>query len=269
MIGFEVERIKQTELWAAIADTLPLLVVGEDIAKLKTGCDLDPARDVRWIVVALDPSGDHDHGVAVINGAWDKAKVERCAATLGRKVISKGEVTQYDKQLWITWLAPDTAAIALDEGALPFLEEFVDFKASVLRNNNVTRMLDKVDRTAVIWAAGSLMQERSPFDELRLARGERTVASYVSVLLAAKLDARAGVEFMAPDEAERVSKEWRAKLAARQAVLPILAGASISLRGSAIELAAVLDQVGLDALAQWIAGEAERARARRAAPAPN
>src|SRR5260221_2880787 len=86
--GFDATKLKATPLWSKIGTKLVGLGSPHerrDLDELRTLCDLDPFRDLRWVVVAGENPHELDEAVMIVNGAWSEQKLDRCAAAYRMK----------------------------------------------------------------------------------------------------------------------------------------------------------------------------------------
>jgi hypothetical protein len=239
VVGLDVAAFTATPFWRTHGNEL-MSPAKRDLDELKAGCDLDPVRDVRWALLALDGGGEFDHGVMLVGGAFDKAKIDRCLSAMRIPTTRTVDgITQHGK-IWLGWAGPNTLMIAGDDDALPFMGKIAAGKGAP--NPNVARMLARVPSGSTFWVAGELTQAESPAKDFDIVEQDlHAVAAVGSVRMAADLDANLAIEMATAGEAGQLIEEWQKRLGEARQKVPLLSAIKIAVAANTATVSLHLD----------------------------
>lgn len=274
VVGVDATRLKQTAFWKRVSPKLAALAGSEteSFLKLKATCDLDPFRDLRWLLYVADSGNEGkqiDEGVFIINATWTKAKVDACAMIQARdgddeyedseNKIPPGPYTKL-REGWIGWIDANTAAFAFSRRGVPLLDEVIT-GSKTGPNPDLRQQLTRIDSGAVVWMAGvgreGSLDEVDPIntDALEHASGlaaSLTLGTVLDMHITAEQEARHVGELA--KTAAAVDRRLHEKLED----LPFLQSIKTSMEGRSVKIDAHLDAAGVDLLAGLITEGADR-----------
>lgn len=188
-----------------------------ELDKLFSGCGINPARDVRSVLVAMDTAGGatSNRALLVASGTLSENQIASCVgrrmSALGGKLVQQplNGRTEYHADappgrtdVWFAFGSKDVVVVSSSED---FLTEALGKGA---RLSDVPELAALVDRArtegAALWAAGKVAPEVGK--GLQSATGGSVgppAAMFGHVTLTAGLEAQLGVVVSSPDEANK------------------------------------------------------------------
>ncbi len=167
VIALDATKVKGTRLWRDESATVLAAAAYADgehrFEQIRTRCDLDPFRDLRHAMYAIGiGAASPGDGVMIVDGAWDRDKLDRCIAALAPKLAERPQpaelagtsIQQYDT-FYLAWLAPHTLAFTGSHDALPYLRLVASHSSSAADRAVLRNVAATVDRDAVLWFAGA------------------------------------------------------------------------------------------------------------------
>ena len=138
VVALDATRLERTPLWHDEGGKLIARFETADrehnLQKVRTQCDLDPVRDLRWVAYAYPTNATNPaDGAFVIDGAWNHDKLESCLALMAPEMATHAQpaeltgstIRQYGGG-YIAWINPHTAAIASQHSGLSYLRALIE-----------------------------------------------------------------------------------------------------------------------------------------------
>ena len=268
----DAAKIEQSALWRAEGPTLLSLFAHVDeehlLEKLRSRCDLDPVRDLRSVSFAFGAASTGlEDGAIVLDGEWDRDKLDRCVAALWPATAARAQPTEVAgsairlySDTYVTWLAPHVAALAPSHSGLPYLRLLADHAAaagsaspdapSAADRPALRALAAAVDPDAAVWFAADdpagLPRRVDPFGAL-----DHAVSASLSLAVGEELTGH--FELTAtPAQAGDLAQRLAAQLADARARFPIVDEIHAAATGTRFAIDVHLDAGKLATLAGMI-----------------
>jgi tRNA A-37 threonylcarbamoyl transferase component Bud32 len=261
VLGVDVAKPLRTPLWREESATISAAAAHADdehlLEKLRTRCDLDPFRDLHTAMYAIGTAtANPGDGVLVLDGAWDRDKLERCVAQIAPEIaahpqpaeLAGSPIRQYGS-FYIAWIDPHTAALTGSHDGLPYLRLIARHSSSAADRADLHNVAASIDHGAVLWFAGAaptgLPACSGPWEVLVHA-----TETSLSIALGDELDGH--FTMTQPGRAADLERQLEAALAKVQTRLPLAGEVHVAVHGDALAVDVHLGAAKVDMLATRI-----------------
>ncbi|RMH44456.1 MAG: hypothetical protein D6689_02250 [Deltaproteobacteria bacterium] len=208
IFGMNFASLTKSKIWADL-EKFATQQAGDDIAKFKATCGMDPFTIVQSVVVGADPKDDKS-AVVVVKGDLDRAKILDCA----KKVAAQdGETVDIEedgkivgikadgKTHYLAWLDDHTIVTGpRAENNKQALKDLIAAKDSITANKEFMALVNNTDPKATFWGAGYIPADAA-------GGGPRPKAVYGSVDMASGLKVDVVAQFETADDAKMTADQ--------------------------------------------------------------
>jgi len=159
--GISVAQLRKSVLWPHLEKILEARG-GEDLKALQDVCKMRLADVVDQAELAVDPDANPDSIVIVVDGSFDRARVEQCAKDVGAaqkvpvNVVADGSLSEIGSgsdTLWIGWPNEHTAVIGSEDRDKAWMSDRLAGKGSIREDDTLMEVLGNVDTASTAWLA--------------------------------------------------------------------------------------------------------------------
>lgn len=222
--GASVKKLTSSKLWEKYGSML----LGQEETKktlddLKSGCGLDPLKDIESVLMAGPASMDDTKMVIVVSGKFDEKKITSCVEKMaereGKKVSAKteGKITTYtnpddaSKTIEVAWIKDNTIMLA-PEGGPGYLKSVLEAKSHAKDNKKLYAMVEKVNTSETLWVAMEIPPDGQAAEAFSdIASGHTPTGFWTTVAYQSDLKVDVGLRFAdekaAKEVADKIDKE--------------------------------------------------------------
>jgi hypothetical protein len=158
VVGIYPQQVASSNLFKEFVE--PELAKNADYQKVKEKCGFDPLKEIAGIVIG-GKTEDSDNMVIAVNGIT-KEQFTKCVPAMSpegeepAKVTEEGDFVKVESQgetTWFGWVDAKTMVMAPEAKEKARIEAIVKTTDGLDKNENMMKLVEKVDKKAAIWFA--------------------------------------------------------------------------------------------------------------------